>query len=43
MTERIAFWVDLENAYVTMKNDYIETVWWAIKQMWDKGLDIPGL
>ncbi len=26
MTERIAFWVDLENAYITMKNDYIETV-----------------
>jgi len=37
MTERIAFWVDLENAYVTMRNDYIETVWWAIKQMWEKG------
>ncbi|MCX6011682.1 MAG: isoleucine--tRNA ligase [Chloroflexi bacterium] len=42
MTERIAFWVDLENAYVTMKNDYIETVWWAIKTMWDKGLIYQG-
>jgi len=42
ITERIAFWVDLENAYITMKNDYIETVWWAIKQMWDKGLIYQG-
>jgi len=42
MTERIAFWVDLDNAYVTMKNDYIETVWWAIKAMWEKGLIYQG-
>ena len=42
MTERIAFWIDLDNAYVTMKSEYIETVWWAIKQMWDKGLVYQG-
>jgi len=42
MTERIAFWLDLENAYVTMKNEYIESVWWAIKQMWDKELVYQG-
>jgi isoleucyl-tRNA synthetase len=42
MTERIAFWVDLDNAYVTMRDEYIETVWWAIKQMWDKGLIYQG-
>jgi len=42
MTERIAFWVDLENAYVTMNNDYIETCWWAIKGMWEKGLIYQG-
>ena len=42
MTERIGFWVDLDNAYVTMKNEYIETVWWTIKQMWDKGLIYQG-
>ena len=42
MTERIAFWVDLDNAYITMKNEYIETVWWAIKQMWDRGLVYQG-
>ncbi|UCH42723.1 MAG: isoleucine--tRNA ligase [Dehalococcoidales bacterium] len=42
MTERIAFWVDLEHAYITMDNSYIESVWWAIKQMWDKGLVYIG-
>jgi len=42
MTERIGFWVDLDNAYITMNNSYIETVWWAIKQMWDKGLVYQG-
>ena len=42
MTERIGFWVDLEHPYITMENDYIETVWWAIKQMWDKGLVYQG-
>jgi isoleucyl-tRNA synthetase len=42
MTERIAFWVDLKNAYVTMRNEYIETVWWALKQMWDKGFIYQG-
>jgi len=42
MTERVGFWVDLDNAYVTMNNEYIETCWWAIKQMWDKGLVYQG-
>ncbi len=42
LTERIAYWVDLENAYITMKNEYIESCWWAIKQMWDKGLVYQG-
>jgi len=42
MTERIAFWVDLGHPYITMDNKYIETVWWAIKQMWDKGLVYQG-
>jgi isoleucyl-tRNA synthetase len=42
LTERIAYWVDLEKAYMTMSNDYIETVWWAIKQLWDKGLIYQG-
>jgi isoleucyl-tRNA synthetase len=38
LTERIAFWVDLDTAYVTMTNDYIESVWWILKQLWDKDL-----
>jgi isoleucyl-tRNA synthetase len=42
LTERIAFWVDLEHPYITMDNDYIESVWWAIKGMWDKNLIYQG-
>jgi isoleucyl-tRNA synthetase len=42
ITDRIGFWVDLEHAYVTLNNDYIESVWWAIKQMWDRGLVYQG-
>ena len=42
MTERIAFWVDLKHPYITMDNNYIETCWWAIKQMWDRGLVYQG-
>ncbi len=38
MTKRIGFWIDLENAYVTMEDKYIESVWWALKRMWDMGL-----
>jgi isoleucyl-tRNA synthetase len=38
LTERIGFWIDLDNAYRTLDNDYIESVWWALRQIWDKGL-----
>jgi len=38
LTERIGFWVDLETAYVTLTNDYIESVWWILRQLWDKDL-----
>ncbi|MDQ3571681.1 MAG: isoleucine--tRNA ligase [Actinomycetota bacterium] len=37
LTERIGFWVDLDDAYVTMTNAYIESVWWALRQIWDAG------
>ena len=37
-TERIGFWLDLENAYITCSNDYIESLWWILKQIWEKGL-----
>ena len=42
MTERIGYWVDLEHPYVTMDNRYMETVWWTIKQLWDKSLIYQG-
>ncbi|MCL0091490.1 class I tRNA ligase family protein, partial [Dehalococcoidales bacterium] len=42
LTERIAFWIDLKHPYITMDNNYIETCWWAIKQMWDRGLIYQG-
>lgn len=37
-TRRLGFWLDLENAYVTYKPEYVESLWWAIKQIWDKQL-----
>jgi isoleucyl-tRNA synthetase len=42
LTERIGFWVDLENAYRTLDNDYIESVWWALRQIYDKDLLYEG-
>jgi isoleucyl-tRNA synthetase len=38
LTDRIAYWVDLNEAYITYKNEYIESVWWILKNFWDKGL-----
>jgi isoleucyl-tRNA synthetase len=37
LTERIGFWLDLDDPYVTLTNDYIESVWWALRRMWDDG------
>jgi len=37
LTERIGFWLDLDDPYVTLENDYIESVWWALRQVWDGG------
>jgi isoleucyl-tRNA synthetase len=42
MTERIGFWLDMENAYFTFKNEYIETIWWILKTLWDKDLLYEG-
>ncbi|MBK5240563.1 isoleucine--tRNA ligase [Clostridium sp.] len=42
MSERVGFWVDMKDPYVTYHNDYIESVWWALKQMWDKDLLYKG-
>ncbi|MDQ3356760.1 MAG: class I tRNA ligase family protein, partial [Actinomycetota bacterium] len=38
LTERIGFWIDTDDAYLTMDNDYVESVWWSLKEVWDKGL-----
>ena len=42
MTNKVGYWVDMENPYVTYHNDYIESVWWALKEMWKKGLLYEG-
>ena len=42
MTNQVGYWVDMDKPYVTYHNDYIESVWWALKQMWDKGLLYQG-
>ncbi len=42
MSRRIGFWLDLENSYVTMTDDYIESVWWSLKTLYDKGLIYKG-
>lgn len=38
MTTRMGYWIDLDKAYITLKNEYIESVWWALKTLFDKGL-----
>ncbi len=42
MMERMGFWIDLENAYVTYTDDYIESVWWELQTMFRKGLLYNG-
>ena len=42
MTNQIGYWVDMDNPYVTYHNSYIESVWWALSQMWEKGLLYKG-
>jgi len=42
MIRRIGRWVDMKNAYKTMDNEYIESVWWVFKQLWDNGLIYEG-
>ncbi len=38
MTTRMGYWIDLDKAYITLDNKYIESVWWALKTLFDKGL-----
>ena len=38
LTKRMGFWLDMDHPYVTCERPYIESVWWILKQIWDKGL-----
>lgn len=38
LTDRMAYWIDLKDAYVTYHNEYIESLWWIMKTLWDRGL-----
>ncbi|AGY76503.1 isoleucine--tRNA ligase [Clostridium autoethanogenum] len=42
MSDRLGFWVDMDNPYVTYHNDYIESEWWALKKIWEKDLLYKG-
>ncbi len=42
LTERIGFWIDTDEAYYTLEDSYIESVWWSLKQVFDKGLLTEG-
>ena len=42
LTERIGFWIDTDDAYYTLSDDYIESVWWGLKQVYDQGLLTEG-
>ena len=42
LTERIAFWVDTDDSYFTLEDEYIESVWWSLKEVWKKDLLYEG-
>ena len=42
LTERIGYWVDMDNPYITFDNRYIETLWWLLKQLFEKGMLYKG-
>lgn len=42
LTRRMGYWVDMENPYITYDNKYIETLWWMLSQLYDKGLLYKG-
>jgi isoleucyl-tRNA synthetase len=42
LTNRMGYWVDLDNPYVTFENDYIESIWWAFKSLFEKGYVYQG-
>jgi isoleucyl-tRNA synthetase len=42
LTERMGYWVDLDDAYRTLDASYVESVWWSLKEIWNKGLLYEG-
>ena len=42
MTEKVGYWVDMDDPYITYKSKYMESVWWLLKQIYDKGLIYKG-
>ena len=42
LSNRVAYWLDYDNAYFTFTNKYIESVWWLLKNIWDQGLMYKG-
>ncbi|HEX6198984.1 MAG TPA: isoleucine--tRNA ligase, partial [Thermoanaerobaculia bacterium] len=42
MSERVAYWTDLDHPYFTYSNEYIESVWWALSELWKRGLLARG-
>ena len=42
LTERIGFWINLDEAYVTYHQSYVESVWWSLKNLFDRGLLYQG-
>ncbi|HEX9980598.1 MAG TPA: isoleucine--tRNA ligase [Flavobacterium sp.] len=42
LTEKMGYWVDMEDPYITYKSKYMESVWWLLKQIYDKGLMYKG-
>src|SRR6201996_5370312 len=42
LTEKMGYWVDLENPYITYQNEYIESLWWILKELYKKGLLYKG-
>ena len=42
LTRKMGYWVDMKHPYITYENKYIETLWWMLKQLFDKGLLYKG-
>jgi isoleucyl-tRNA synthetase len=42
LTDRMAYWLDMDHPYITFSNEYIESVWWLLKRFWDSGLLYEG-